>query len=64
MRSTTMGQWRKSSRSQSGNCVETRVAGDRREIRDSKDPDGPVLSFSREAFAELLDDLKAGKFAG
>ena len=29
-------------------------------VRDSKDPTGPVLSFSADSFAAFLADLKAG----
>jgi hypothetical protein len=40
-------RWRKSRRSNpSGNCAEVRTAGGQVEVRDSKDPGGPVLRFS------------------
>jgi hypothetical protein len=29
-------------------------------VRDSKNPDGPMLSFSRTEFKGLLDQVKAG----
>jgi hypothetical protein len=54
-----MTTWRKSTySSDSANCVE--VATDRTvRIRDSKLADGsPVLSFSRQAWAEFVDGLK------
>ncbi len=55
--------WRKSSRSGGqGQCVETRQHDGRCEIRDSKDPAGGVLSFSPEAFAAFVDDVKCGAF--
>lgn len=55
-------QWRRSSRTgeEGGKCVElnTLVPG---QIRDSKNPTGPVLSFDRAELAALLADIKAGK---
>jgi hypothetical protein len=53
-------KWRKASYSGSsgGDCVE--VARDRARIavRDSKNPDGPVLRLDRDAFAALLTRAK------
>jgi hypothetical protein len=54
-------KWRKSSRSNGsgGDCVE--VADNLPEVvgvRDSKDPDGPVLRFSREAWRDLVEAVK------
>lgn len=47
-------RWRKSSRSsgQNGNCVE--LAHTRKEIRDSKNPDGPTLRVPVGAMLEAL----------
>ncbi|WP_213453957.1 DUF397 domain-containing protein [Rhizomonospora bruguierae] len=54
--------WRKSTRSggNGGNCVEVadnlpNVVG----VRDSKDPAGPALTFSREVWREFIEDVKA-----
>ena len=45
------GDWRKSSSSHAnGNCVEVTM-GDGVRVRDSKNPGGPVLSFSRAEWA-------------
>lgn len=56
--------WRKSSRSgSSGNCVE--VAGNLPgavAVRDSKDPDGPVLLFPAAGWRSFLSAAKAGEF--
>jgi hypothetical protein len=50
--------WRKSSASNlHGNCVE--VCGCA--VRDSKDPGGPVLEFSRDAWAAFVAGVKAGE---
>ncbi|TDE18867.1 DUF397 domain-containing protein [Actinomadura sp. 6K520] len=48
--------WRKSSRSGSsgGSCVELAQAKDRVAIRDSKDPEGPVLLVSRAALRAAI----------
>jgi hypothetical protein len=46
--------WRKSSRSTSGACVEVAVDGALVHMRDSKDPDGPSLTFDREVFRDFL----------
>ena len=52
--------WRKSSYSGNGggNCVE--VAHDPHvvAVRDSKNPDGPVLTFSRDEWASFLTRLR------
>ncbi len=51
--------WRKSGYSHAnGNCVEVAAAG-RVLVRDSKDPGGPVLSFSRAEWATLVSSLKS-----
>ncbi|MDQ1721485.1 MAG: hypothetical protein QOI26_1219 [Pseudonocardiales bacterium] len=61
---TALGpEWRKSGRSDSnGNCVELRDKHGRVEMRDSKDPTGPILGFSHDAFADFIGDMKAGRF--
>ncbi|NJC68176.1 DUF397 domain-containing protein [Planosporangium thailandense] len=55
--------WRKSTRSgNQGQCVEVRTLGGRVEVRDSKDPDGPVLAFTSGEWAAFLDGAKGGEF--
>jgi hypothetical protein len=54
--------WRKSIRSgeNGGDCVEVAGLPDLIAVRDSKDPSGPILAFSPEAwrgFAEALKNL-------
>ncbi|WP_431980818.1 DUF397 domain-containing protein [Streptomyces qinglanensis] len=61
-------QWVKSSYSspEGGNCLEwspsvaqtTGVVP----VRDSKDPEGPVLSFASDSFAQFVAGVKAGEF--
>lgn len=49
-------EWRKSSHSgDEGACVEMAVIPRTVAIRDSKDPDGPVLLFSRAAWGAFAD---------
>jgi hypothetical protein len=52
--------WRKSVRSSSGACVEVAVRADPGGvlIRDSHDPDGPMLEFDRKAFGQFIACLK------
>ena len=55
--------WRKAAASTAqGNCVELRLVGDTVEIRDSKDPSGPVLSVDRWVLAGLLISSSRGEF--
>ena len=63
--------WRKSSHSTAnGHCTEVAVlpgpvpdAGYVIAVRDSKDPDGPVLSFTPADWHTFTDGLKTGKLA-
>ncbi|MEU9839391.1 DUF397 domain-containing protein [Actinomadura sp. NPDC048032] len=50
-------KWRKSSYSASngGNCVELADAATGVAVRDSKDPDGPVLLFTRTTLRTALN---------
>ncbi|MGI8311123.1 DUF397 domain-containing protein [Saccharopolyspora hattusasensis] len=52
-------RWFKSSYStaNSANCVEARLSGGGIEIRDSKDPGGPILRFDNSAWARFLRGL-------
>ena len=55
--------WHKSRRSSTGNCVEVREhSSDLFQMRDSKDPDGPVLSFDRDAFGAFIAAVKHSDF--
>jgi hypothetical protein len=54
--------WRKSKRSNNnGSCVEARYVGDAAEVRDTKDRQGPVLTFSPQAWTAFVDGLKSGR---
>lgn len=55
--------WRKSIRSQNaGACVEVARVGDVIGMRDSKDPNGPVLTFTLTEFDAFLDGAGKGEF--
>ncbi|TDC93067.1 DUF397 domain-containing protein [Actinomadura sp. 7K507] len=56
----TKAVWRKSSytTANGGDCVELTSVPSTVAVRDSKDPDGPKLLVTRQAFAALLTDLK------
>lgn len=57
-------KWRKSSYSGGGlDCVELADLGDGRiGVRDSKDPDGPVIAFDPGSISAFLNGVKAGEF--
>ena len=55
--------WRKSVKTQnSGACVEVTRVGDVIGVRDSKDPDGPVLRFTVREFEAFLDGVHKAEF--
>ncbi|MGH3713528.1 MAG: DUF397 domain-containing protein [Micromonosporaceae bacterium] len=55
--------WRKSSRSGSqGSCVEVAELADQVLVRDSKDPDGPRLSFTYPEWRAFLGGVGDGEF--
>ncbi|MFE3452633.1 DUF397 domain-containing protein [Nonomuraea sp. NPDC059194] len=54
--------WRKSTYSteqEFGTCVEVAELGDKLGVRDSKNPGGPHLSFSREAWAAFVGSIRS-----
>lgn len=58
-------QWRKATRSNNnGACAEVRrdSDGDGVQIRDSKNPTGPVLTFTAKEWDAFLDGAKHGEF--
>ena len=54
--------WRKSSRSQYNACVEVRFLGDCVPLRNSRDPDGPVLVFTVPEWDAFVEGVKLGEF--
>ncbi len=56
-------QWRKSTRSgDNGACVEVAEMHDEIKVRDSKDPDGPKLTFTRDEWRAFVTSAKDGDF--
>jgi hypothetical protein len=59
----TNANWRRSLRSQNnGACVEVARVGDVIGVRDSKDPDGPILAYTLAEFSAFLDGAAKGEF--
>lgn len=59
----TAAEWRKSSRSGSGNdCVELVVDGFGAALRDSKSPETGHLAFGGTGWNSFLSDVKTGRF--
>ena len=56
----TRALWRKSSYSGSngGACVEVGTAGLAVAVRDSKDPNGPLLAFAADAWKAFAEQVK------
>lgn len=54
--------WRKSSFSQptQSDCVEVARLGALNGVRDSKDPEGVVLTLERDMWAALVSEIKRG----
>ncbi|XNL81898.1 DUF397 domain-containing protein [Actinomadura madurae] len=57
-------RWRKSSRSahQGGECVEVAALTPAVGVRDSKDPDGPRLTFGAAEWRLFAEQVKASAF--
>jgi hypothetical protein len=55
-------QWRRSSRCESDTCVEVAHVDQVIAIRDSKDVDGSVLTFSAEEWAAFVAGVRNGEF--
>lgn len=56
-------KWRKASASTAnGHCIELAPLDERVAMRDSKDPDGPVLVHDGEAWLEFLEAARDGEF--
>ncbi len=59
----TRGVWRKSTRSNGqGQCVEVAELTDGVAVRDSKDPNGPVLVFTPAEWTAFIKGAKDGEF--
>lgn len=56
------GGWRKSSRSESGACVEVRMNPGEVQVRHSGDREGLVLTFSHREWQAFLEGAALGEF--
>jgi hypothetical protein len=55
--------WRRSSFCASGACIEVaKVDQSYVLLRDSKDPDGPVLTFDQDEWDAFVAGIRAGEF--
>ncbi|MFI6129499.1 DUF397 domain-containing protein [Micromonospora sp. NPDC051141] len=52
--------WRKSSRSDDGNCVEVADTDERILVRDSKDSAGPMLRFAPDRWSTFTQAVRDG----
>lgn len=58
------GVWRKSSYSQptQSDCVEVARAGSAKAVRDSKNPEGGILTLERDVWAAMVSQIKQGAY--
>lgn len=54
--------WQTSKQCTSDGCVEVHQCGDQFVVRDSKDKDGPVLTFTRDEWDAFVGGVKDGEF--
>ncbi|GII31049.1 DUF397 domain-containing protein [Planotetraspora mira] len=54
--------WRTASRCTGGNCVEVATAGEIVAVRDSKDPEGPVLVYTASEWSEFAAKVRKGQY--
>jgi Domain of unknown function (DUF397) len=57
-------EWKKSSKSgaNGGDCVEVRCHDTAIQVRDSKDPTGPILRFTAAEWEAFIGSAKDGEF--
>jgi hypothetical protein len=60
--SSTDTPWRIAVKSGGGNCVQVTLRDGMIVIGDSKQPGGPVLSYTQQEFDAFLDGAKKGEF--
>jgi hypothetical protein len=56
------GEWRKSSSSDTNECVEIRFLEGATQVRNSRDRGGPVFTFGAPGWAAFLAGVRAGEF--
>lgn len=55
-------EWIKSQRCESSSCVEAKIEQDQVFLRNSTNPDGPILNFTGDQWRDFVLDLKSGDF--
>jgi hypothetical protein len=55
-------QWQKSTRCGSSACVEVAEHEGQFLVRDSKNPDGPMLTFTKQEWTAFVEGVNAGEF--
>lgn len=55
-------EWIKAEASASGDCVEVHIREDGADVRDSKNPNGPILSYTTREWEAFKTGIKAGDF--
>jgi hypothetical protein len=61
-RDEATGLWHKSSRSADGGCVEVRTDADAVQVRDSKNRDGALLTFTHREWRAFVSGVRLGEF--
>ncbi|MFI5897661.1 DUF397 domain-containing protein [Actinoplanes sp. NPDC051513] len=54
--------WRIATRSAGGNCVQVAAANNLIAVRNSRNPEGEVILYTKPEFAAFLDGAKKGEF--
>ena len=54
-------RWRRSTYCDTSSCVEVASFEDGVAVRDSKDPESPILRFSKEHWQAFVSDVRAGR---
>jgi hypothetical protein len=64
LRPPTLGNlsWRVARKCNGGNCIRVAPSADMIVIGDSKNPDGPLLSYSRAEWAAFVEGIRQGDF--
>ncbi len=58
-----MSKWFKSSKSWANSqCVEVNISDTVVSVRDSKNPEGPCLEFTRDEWTAFVEGAKTGEF--
>lgn len=55
--------WQRADSCESSGCVEVAVTGEGVMVRNSRDPDGPKLHFTRKEWEEFAAGVREGQFS-